>query len=609
MKLNKNQLTTVMALFQWADKQKKAFLKELEGTPAVQAVLNPPADPKKKPNKKKAKKPKSPIDATAFKAAAKAVQRAYDIAKHDEAIGRGLKITEWLLAGEYEDVEDLADTREVLYASGNMLDSACASDIVGTNLFRGSDGRYYTASVEVVINEADDGFVQETLERLQIEEQEKEVEEALTGGVYDDSTELDAVTYDLCKHCDHFVEDVTEAGAAERVYTHLCDERHHNPDDAHAAEPRGTPKTLGEWKKDRPDLFTPFDDGSIGPNSRKFLTKLNAADSPTIPPAWEFPVGAEVKSDDGTKHVAFDATPWFVQASDDDLLKLAASNWGGDYAADSVAEHLESEAGYDEVSDALEYCRKITQAGGTCGFEVHVDAAKAREWVKTYRPDVFAKMETPYTEKPVELSAADVRRIAAEGRGTVTDDIADGEILQAWDEYGAWHLPTLKIELEENRRRLEEAGGRGVDLADRIDAMVMVVALREAGAVAVKETLETAALEENAVAAVDEFTTKAVSERAQTVASVAVGRPVSATELKAAWAEYGGDTADVIRAERDELKKHVGSQDSMFETIDEDLLLATIALAVREWIDKGDDTDAGNPGPAEPGVGEAPKGE
>ncbi len=72
---------------------------------------------------------------------------------------------------------------------------------------------------------------------------------------------------DLCKHCDHFIEENLPKVADECEFIHLCDEAHHNPDDHHNAEPRGTPKPLEQWKKERPDLFIMHTDGLIGPNS------------------------------------------------------------------------------------------------------------------------------------------------------------------------------------------------------------------------------------------------------------------------------------------------------------------------------------------------------
>ena len=77
--------------------------------------------------------------------------------------------------------------------------------------------------------------------------------------------------FDLCKHCDHFIDqnycDGEEVPEGVCEFIHCCDEEHHNPDDHHNAEPRGTPKTLEQWKLERPDLFVEHEDGLIGPNS------------------------------------------------------------------------------------------------------------------------------------------------------------------------------------------------------------------------------------------------------------------------------------------------------------------------------------------------------
>src|SRR5579862_6158644 len=56
-------------------------------------------------------------------------------------------------------------------------------------------------------------------------------------------------------------------------------------------------------------------------------------------------VAASCYSDDHVVEVKnFDATPWFAQASDEDLLALHDEGYGGDYTADSVAEFA---AAYD----------------------------------------------------------------------------------------------------------------------------------------------------------------------------------------------------------------------------------------------------------------------
>lgn len=77
--------------------------------------------------------------------------------------------------------------------------------------------------------------------------------------------------YDLCKHCDHFVD---EDGL------HLYDEEHHNPDDHHKAEPRGEPRTLEHWQDIRPDLFFTYGDGLVGPNSQFHPTTCDWSKKP-----------------------------------------------------------------------------------------------------------------------------------------------------------------------------------------------------------------------------------------------------------------------------------------------------------------------------------------
>ena len=75
-------------------------------------------------------------------------------------------------------------------------------------------------------------------------------------------------------------------------------------------------------------------------------------------------------------------------------------------------------------------------------------------------------------------------RIAGSARGFGDDEYRDMVLTQipgAWSEFGGWALPTLKQELAEKQEEFRDAGGRGVALAEAIDRMVMVVALREEG--------------------------------------------------------------------------------------------------------------------------------
>lgn len=61
-------------------------------------------------------------------------------------------------------------------------------------------------------------------------------------------------TYQLCKHCDHFADEMGHMEDGEQEFDH-------NP------EPDGPALPLAEWKVNRPDLFVMHPDGKIGPNS------------------------------------------------------------------------------------------------------------------------------------------------------------------------------------------------------------------------------------------------------------------------------------------------------------------------------------------------------
>lgn len=74
--------------------------------------------------------------------------------------------------------------------------------------------------------------------------------------------------YEICAYCDHFIEDnpawVPEDGFTVPPFLHLDDgEKEHD----HDAEPSEDVRDLGQWKIDRPELFTEWADGKIGPNS------------------------------------------------------------------------------------------------------------------------------------------------------------------------------------------------------------------------------------------------------------------------------------------------------------------------------------------------------
>ena len=85
----------------------------------------------------------------------------------------------------------------------------------------------------------------------------------------------------------------------------------------------------------------------------------------------------------------FDATPWFEQASPADIINLAECGWGGDYAADSVAEYMDKMI--PDVTDMFTYIR-LRQKKSPVGFECHVERESAMQWLEKNKPSLFLKI-------------------------------------------------------------------------------------------------------------------------------------------------------------------------------------------------------------------------
>ena len=91
------------------------------------------------------------------------------------------------------------------------------------------------------------------------------------------------------------------------------------------------------------------------------------------------------ESPDEEHRTGFDATAWFAQAGERDILDLAEIDWGGNYEADAVAEW--SADGLPNA--AMQHMFRYTQARNE-GFECHVDGEDAMAWLDANRPDVAA---------------------------------------------------------------------------------------------------------------------------------------------------------------------------------------------------------------------------
>lgn len=100
-------------------------------------------------------------------------------------------------------------------------------------------------------------------------------------------------------------------------------------------------------------------------------------------------IRAEVHDDEFRTSARFDATEWFEQATDDEILELAKIDWRGDYAADCVAEYFEG-----QNIGAPETIEQVFQATNVldCGFEVSVEPDDAIRWVEKNRPHLMEQI-------------------------------------------------------------------------------------------------------------------------------------------------------------------------------------------------------------------------
>jgi hypothetical protein len=101
-------------------------------------------------------------------------------------------------------------------------------------------------------------------------------------------------------------------------------------------------------------------------------------------------IPAEAHSDDYVVEVHFDALPWFEQATDEEIQSLCEIEFGGNYAADAVAESficiLED---MSRLFDYLDIIRDLPSKKDCCGFECHIDREAAMRWIKENRPKLY----------------------------------------------------------------------------------------------------------------------------------------------------------------------------------------------------------------------------
>jgi len=107
---------------------------------------------------------------------------------------------------------------------------------------------------------------------------------------------------------------------------------------------------------------------------------------------WEPRVSASCRSEDGRVEVSsFDVTPWFAQVGDERIRALQEEGYGGNRAADSVAEFA---ADYDpRVQQLFTYLEIVNLKETVCGFDCYVDAVEAEAWLRIHRPHLLARAQ------------------------------------------------------------------------------------------------------------------------------------------------------------------------------------------------------------------------
>jgi hypothetical protein len=91
-------------------------------------------------------------------------------------------------------------------------------------------------------------------------------------------------------------------------------------------------------------------------------------------------IKAECHSDDRKIEASFDAEPYLIQATDDQIKSLIACGLGGDYPADRIVEFFAGTL--NDVRKMFDYCADKDE-----GFECHITDTEAFwAWIKKNRP-------------------------------------------------------------------------------------------------------------------------------------------------------------------------------------------------------------------------------
>lgn len=141
-------------------------------------------------------------------------------------------------------------------------------------------------------------------------------------------------------------------------------------------------------------------------------------------------ISAEVHTDCRSAEAKFDATRWFEQASDEEILQLAECGWGGEYPADEVAEFF-SDSKLDEKVVEVFHVLHILRRSKEMGFECNVNKEEAMVWLQQNRPYLAAIIqnqdEAPQDRKfyVATMTLNDLLNIGTEGGKSLKETIIE----------------------------------------------------------------------------------------------------------------------------------------------------------------------------------------
>lgn len=121
-------------------------------------------------------------------------------------------------------------------------------------------------------------------------------------------------------------------------------------------------------------------------------------------------IKAECHSDDRKIEASFDAEPYLIQATDDQIKSLIACGLGGDYPADRIVEFFAGTL--NDVRKMFDYCADKDE-----GFECHITDTEAFwTWIKKNRPALQngeALLERFFEILPQEVAADKLQSMVA----------------------------------------------------------------------------------------------------------------------------------------------------------------------------------------------------